>query len=234
MENRIIRSIEGNELVIDCDNMSYKLQMLERNHIPGLLPLRIKENDGEKQLCYDITSRESFGSIAVSRTLRNEDVKAIVYSLSRILRSIDEYLLDCDDLVLDKDFIYVCSDDLDPRLCYLPGHGESFSAGLSNLLQDVLGMVDHNDHEAVVLAYSLYQESLKPGYVMEDLIRLLHTENTLKKEEKKEKVNEGEIFEVHEIVNIPEPAKTAPQTLPGMFITVSKPGRRKKGSLLLE
>jgi len=180
-ESKIVRNIEGNKLVIDCGTMNYKLRMLESNKIPGLLPLEITENDGIKKLCYDITSREAFGSLGAMRTLKMEDVRNLLYSLNHILKNLDNYLLDPDDLVLDKDFIYVRNDNLDPRLCYLPGYNSDFSVGLSVLLQDVLGMVDHNDHDAVVLAYSVYQESLKPGYVMADLIKILNSENSTKR-----------------------------------------------------
>lgn len=171
------KKIDGNMLVIDCEEINYKLKMLEANKIPGLLPLEIKEQDGEKKLCYDITSRESFASATQTRTMKAEDVRSFVYCMSRILVNMDAYLLSPDDLVLEKEYIYVHGDEMEPTLCYLPGREKDFTEGLSILLQDMLGMVDHNDHDAVVLAYSLYQESLKPGYVMNDLLKLLSGEN---------------------------------------------------------
>ena len=171
------KKIDGNMLVIDCDTVNYKLKMLEANKIPGLPPLEIKEVDGEKKLYYDITSRESFAAAAQTRTMKADDVRSFVYCMSRILVNMDAYLLSPDDLVLDKEYIYVRGEEMEPTLCYLPGRSKNFAEGLSELLQDMLGMVDHNDHEAVVIAYSLYQESLKPGYVMSDLLRLLNGEH---------------------------------------------------------
>ena len=173
MNNNIKTNPEGSRLIVPCDTLDYKLKMLETNRIPGLLPLEIREEDGNKMLYYDISSRESFSGIASSRTLQMEDIRTLIFSFNRILRNIDSYLLDADDLILDKEHIYVAGDKLEPVLCYCPGYGENFSAGLSSLLQDLLGMVDSNDHQAVVATYALYQTSIKPGCTIQDLIAVL-------------------------------------------------------------
>jgi len=257
---RIEHSISGSRLVMDCKIMNYKLRMLETNKIPGLLPLEITENDGVKQICYDITSGEAFGSFGTARTLKMEDVRNMLYEINHTLGSIGKYLLDPDELVLDKDFIYVHGSSVTPRLCYLPGYASDFSSGLSTLLQDMLGMVDHSDHDAVVMAYSLYQESLKPGYVITDIIRILNGENAANKDsvntedrkngdndrnsdktsdkEPREKTTD-ELFIQYQVpsmqqaVNTPgkSPAKTAAENKDAIFNAVSKPNRRRYATI---
>ena len=81
-------------------------------------------------------------------------------------------------LILNKEYIYISGDKLEPVLCYCPGYGESFSAGLSSLLQDLLGMVDSNDHQAVVVAYALYQSSIRPNASIRDLISVMTNAET--------------------------------------------------------
>lgn len=189
MEGKIIRNIDGNSLVFECDEVDYRLKMLEANKIPGLLPLMIKENDGKKELCYDITSKECFAALTARRTMKVDDIRSFIYCLSRIIISIEAYLLNPEDLLLDKEYIYVQGEDIEPVLCYLPGYEGDFTSKLSMLLQEMLGMVDHNDHDAVVLVYSLYQESLKQGYVMKDLIKILNTDFSTQENKPEQKKN---------------------------------------------
>ena len=173
MNKEIKINSEGSRLMVPCSTLDYKLKMLEANKIPGLLPLEIREEDGNKVLFYDISSKESFSSVASSRTLQMEDIRTLIFSFNRILKNIDAYLLDADDLILSKEYIYISGDKLEPVLCYCPGYGGSFSEGLSSLLQDLLGMVDSNDHQAVVSLYGLFQSSIKPGCTIQDLIAVL-------------------------------------------------------------
>ena len=51
-----------------------------------------------------------------------------------------------------------------------------FPEAFSRFLEYLLGSVDHQDKESVVLAYGLYQETRKENYGLEDIKRLLQQE----------------------------------------------------------
>ncbi len=192
---------QDNYLVLDCDRMGYKLRMLEANRIPGLLPVEVHEADDNKKLYYDISSKETFDSIVSTRTLQMDDIRNLVFSLNRTLKKIDDYLLDAADLILDRRYIYISGDRLEPVFCCYPGYGGDFQSGLSSLLQDLLGMVDSNDRSAVVSTYALYQASLKPGYGISDLIRVINT-NTAEIESEKKKTSEESVQYKDDVVEV--------------------------------
>ena len=206
MNKEIKINSEGSRLIVPCNTLDYKLKMLEANKIPGLLPLEIREEDGNKVLFYDISSKESFSGIASSRTLQMEDIRTLIFSFNRILKNIDAYLLDADDLILNKEYIYISGDKLEPVLCYCPGYGESFSTGLSSLLQDLLGMVDSNDHQAVVSLYGLFQSSIKPGCTIRDLISVMTNAETgnEQKTEFKETIRYENGLKIASITGVPD------------------------------
>ena len=176
---------EGNYLVTGCNHVGYKLKMLEANKVPGLLPLEIRESDDSRKLYYDISSKETFDSVASSRTLQMEDIRNLIFSLNHLAGNLDDYLLDINDLIPDRKYMYIARDKLEPLFCYCPGYSGDFSTGLSSLLQDLLGMVDSNDRSAVVSTYALYQASLKKGYVIGDLVNVINNNNVDRVEEKK-------------------------------------------------
>ncbi|MBQ0145902.1 MAG: hypothetical protein KBS51_02140 [Lachnospiraceae bacterium] len=186
--------IEDNYLVIDCGEIGYKLRMLEANRIRGLLRLEIREQDDSRRLYYDISSMETFDSIVGSRTLQMDDIRALILSISRTVRNLENYLLDADDLIIDRKYMYISGDRLEPVFCCCPGHGKKFSAGLSSLLQDLLGMVDSTDRSAVVSIYSLYQMSMKSTYGMEDLVDIVNR-NTMDTEKGKIKESDSSVRE---------------------------------------
>jgi len=190
--SNIYRNATGQYLVLECIKYDYRLRMMESNRIKGLLPLEIKETDGNKELYYDITSMEPLSLRNASTALKAEDIRAIIYGINRTIGKVGEYLLDPDDLIADKDNLFLDNDTMEPVLCCYPGGTQSFLSQMSTLLQDMLGMVDHNDQDAVVLAYSLYQESLRPGYVMKDLLKILRMDSSRKKEKLQEENKQQE------------------------------------------
>lgn len=183
MENKtyFINDINSNSLVVNDVTYDYRIQMLESNKIPGLLDVRILEDEGVTEARYDISSKMTLSKKLETQLLSAADVRGIIKSIMKILEHMRPFLLIASDVVTDPDYIYVSNADGvivgDDALqfCYIPGYSENFARGLSQLLRKILGAVDHEDHDGVVLAYNLYQESLKDNYVIEDLARVVNS-----------------------------------------------------------
>ena len=170
-----INDINSNSLVVNDITYDYRIRMLESNRIQGLLDASVVEDEGIKEVRYDISSRTSLTKRLMTGTLTAREIKTIIKSIAGIVDRMNKYLLVASDLVTDPDYIYMENGGESIEFCYVPGHSENFSEGLSQLLRAILGSVDKEDHEAVVLAYNLYQESLKENYVMEDLERVVNS-----------------------------------------------------------
>ena len=97
----------------------------------------------------------------------------------------EEYLLKEEQLLLDPEYLYLEPDHFTVELCLVPGHREEAPQALSKLLGYLLERADHQDREAVVLAYNLYQISLRENYGTADLLRQLSGEDRIFSAEKR-------------------------------------------------
>ena len=175
------RDLKSNYMLISFDNKSeekpdtdeYEFKMLENNYISGLMKFRLSKEDEKEVLYYDITSRQALSKIFEHKQIGLEDIKKIVFGIIRAISNMERFLLGSDGLLFNADYIYADPETLKLSLCYMPGLESGFCENLSELFSNLLSKIDHNDHEGVVLAYSLYQESLKEDYSTEDLLALL-------------------------------------------------------------
>lgn len=152
--------------------------MLEQNRIRGLLPMRVRYEEGREIYCYDITSRQPLERILETHAMTGEQVRSLFWQLYRALEEMEKYLLESGGILLTPELIYAEPERFEIGLCAVPGGKGDFAAELSHFLQYLLKHVDHRDKDCVVLAYGLYQESLKENYGIEDLVKIVAEEKT--------------------------------------------------------
>ena len=177
--NYMLISFEEEE---EADIEKYEFKMLENNYISGLMKFKLVKENEKTIFCYDITSKQSLSRILEYKPIGLEDIKKIVLGIIRAITNMERFLLGTYGLLLNTDHIYVDPESLDLALCYLPCIKEEMQSKLSDLFAQILAKIDQNDHEGVVLAYSLYQESLKDNCVFNDLLSIMnkHNKNTKK------------------------------------------------------
>ena len=179
MEVHYKREMKHNYLIVEPDEGNkpgYEARMLLNNAVEGLLRFHIKYMDERQSYYYDITSMQPLGRILQNRFIDRGEICQLLIQLHVALRRMEEYLLSEDGLLLDPDYIYVEPEGFRTGLCLVPGMAGNFPDRLSRLLQYLMKKVDHRDKESVVLAYELYQESLKENFSVEDLMKLVQRE----------------------------------------------------------
>ena len=177
--NYMLISFEDEE---EADIEKYEFKMLENNYISGLMKFKLVKENEKTIFCYDITSKQSLSRILEYKPIGLEDIKKIVLGIIRAITNMERFLLETYGLLLNTDYIYADPENLDLALCYLPCIKEEMQSKLSDLFAQILAKIDQNDHEGVVLAYGLYQESLKDNCVFNDLLSIMnkHNKNTKK------------------------------------------------------
>ncbi len=191
LETQYKRNLKSNYMIInfskeledEMDFNSYEYKMLENNYISGLMSLRLKEEDGVHKLYYDITSKQSLARILEYRQVGLEDIKNMVFNLIRSIYNMERFLLMPVGLYLDINYIYADPESLELKLCYVPGIDKVKELSLSDLFSQILARIDQNDSKGVVLAYSLYQESLKENCVLDDLLNIMNKHSEQGKKE---------------------------------------------------
>lgn len=172
------REMKHNYLIAEpeeCLLDGYETRMLAGNHIEGLLKFRIRQLDSKTYYYYDITSRQPLDRMFEHRGMSLDEIRALILGIARTLDRMEEYLLNENQVLLTPEYIYVEPENFAPSFCLVPGGDFDFSKELSSLLQYLLGKVDHQNKEAVVVAYGLFQESQKENYGIRDLLKLLNT-----------------------------------------------------------
>ena len=181
MEIRYSREMNHNYMIIEAPEKEtgYAVQMLSANAIEGLLKFRVRQTEDAREYYYEITSRQPLRRVLEKRSLSGQELRSILLGVLAVLGRVEEYLLKEEQLLLDPEYVYLEPDRFTVELCLVPGHQEEAPQALSNLLGYLLERADHQDREAVVLAYNLYQISLRENYGTADLLRQLSGEDRI-------------------------------------------------------
>lgn len=169
------RELKHNYLIIvpeDSMYDTYEIRMVASNCIDGLLKLYVKLVDNRKSFYYEITSRQPLSRLLEHQSLGVKELQSLINGIGQTLGRLEAYLLEEGQILLEPDYIYVEPAHFTVCLCLIPGRRGNFPEEMTSLLQYLLGKVNHQDKDCVVMAYGLYQESLKENYGMEDLLKL--------------------------------------------------------------
>lgn len=192
------REMKHNYLIIEPENReydSYEMYMLAANKIEGLLKFHVKQVDGQKSYYYEITSKQPLSRILEHSSMGGRELKSLIGGIAQILGRLECFLLSENQILMDSEYIYVDPERFTVFLCMVPGAEGDFPAGFTGLLQYLLGKIDHQDKECVVMAYGLYQESLKENYGMKDLLEIIGKREEMQQrpetgEEEQEEINQ--------------------------------------------
>lgn len=170
------REMKYNYMMIEPQELSwqtYECQMLESNVIEGLLKFQVRQSNGNTQFYYEITSRQPLKRLLETRTISGEEIRRLVIGIANVLDQMERFLLGEGTILLKPEYVYVEPDSFRVWLCLVPGLNMDFPEEYGKLLEYILGKVDHQDKDSVVLAYGLYQETRKDNYGMTDILSLM-------------------------------------------------------------
>ncbi len=175
------------EQEIEGTGTGYVSRILSANGIEGILRFQIRQMDGERRFYYEITSRQPLSRLLEGQCLQCGQIRSLVLGIAQILERMEQYLLPESCVLLEPEYIYVEPELFRVWLCLVPGLSGDFPEDYGKLLEYLLGKVDHQDKDSVVLAYGLYQETRKENYGMDDILRYLGRGGFSEKKEPEEK-----------------------------------------------
>lgn len=170
------REIRHNYMIVDLEELpqnGFESRMLAENAVEGVLRFQIRQMDGGVCYYYEITSRQPLSRLLENRNIRADEIRKLIIGIFGILGRMEAYLLREETVLLDPEYVYVEPDSFRVWLCLVPGLQRDFTEDFGRLLEYLLGCVNHQDKESVVLAYGLYQETRKENYGMDDIMRIL-------------------------------------------------------------
>ena len=169
------REMKHNYLIIEQEEAgydSYEIHMMAANGIEGLLKFHAKQVDDRKLYYYEITSKQPLNRVLEYHSLGGEELQKLIGDIGKTLERLELYLLRERQILLEPEYIYVEPEQFTVFLCLVPGRQVGFPGEMTGLLRYLLGKVNHQDKECVVMAYGLYQKSLKENYGIKDLLEI--------------------------------------------------------------
>jgi hypothetical protein len=156
------------------ESQAYDLRMLCNNPISGLLPISVHMFNGETELYYDISTKQSLSVLYEKREMRKEDLEKLFYGMKSALKNMENYLLNMECLILEPEYIYIHAADETIYFLYHPYMQENFEQTVYNFAEYLLERICNEDEQAVVYAYGFYRYiKEEKGDLSEALNRLL-------------------------------------------------------------
>lgn len=161
----------------------YGVKMLCDNPIKGLLPLSLHVFNGEKELYYDISTRQPLNILYEKKEMRKEDLEKLLFGMEKALRNLEDYLLETEHLVIRPEYIYIHSADESIDLLYYPCEREEYEKEVYDFAEYILDRINNEDEQAVVYAYGFYRYiKEEQGDLLEALERLFDEKEMMQKE----------------------------------------------------
>ena len=188
LENEICVRYERNNgvnyAVIDtkeewkCED-DYEVKMLMLNTPEYFLHITMNYIDEKNSIYYDISSKQQLSKLFEYGKVTMEDVKSLFDNISRMVRVVDEYMLNLDRVILNPQDIYVSLSDKKYSFMYSPVAGEKdFYDKMRSLFEYILERFDHSvKKSSLVKFYEIYQRILVRDYTPDKLMEFLDDEN---------------------------------------------------------
>lgn len=158
---------------------SYEIEMIVKNVPKTILPLHVLRVDGNLQLFYDISSKQTLGDCVSRAKLNASTIYALFEAIDELKGEVRDYLLNMESVVLDLNHIYVREGDF--YFCYCPWEKREILKSFRNMLEEILGNLDYHDTEGVELVYHLYQSACRGNFhiseILEEHRKDIHEEN---------------------------------------------------------
>lgn len=194
LKTRTEKSPSGSRLLIEGGSFredNYENKVLQNSKIPGSLLFRPLLRDEDVLFSYDISSLESLDSRCREKKLDYRELSVLMESLNGLLLSLEEYLLPEKLILLEPSLIYYHPEEKRYLFPLLPERENHFPLSLRALLRRVLEEIDYRSERSIILAYSLFRESCREDFRMEELMRIVR-KNRKKAGEERQRAEGGE------------------------------------------
>ncbi len=166
---------EGNEKYLYVNNIKfdeddYRIQMILNNNISGLLPMKIRNVNNEKELLYDITGMTSLCCVFERSLMKRDALVKLVMAIKHLEESLKEYLLCSDNIKFDLNYIYYKTKQNQHYFLYCPEEVDDFALQIKSLFNQVLDHINYNDRDAVSLAYGMQEITSRDDFSLDELV----------------------------------------------------------------
>lgn len=167
----------------DIESTNFREKMITENDITGILSTKITKINSDTVFMYDISSMQSLAVLYEKKTYSASDIDNILESLYRTVKNMAPYFLDVNNLIVDKDLIFMNMENGNISFSYNPYFSKPITKQLEELSRYLMDKVDYSNKEATYKVFMLNQKVLGEGFVIDNLASLFE-EKSAKEENK--------------------------------------------------
>lgn len=199
-------------LSVPLKEESYKEEMLQKNRIAGIVPVKMQAFNEHIQYRYEtgssLTLAEQFsrispGTAEISTLMRQIEDTGII---------LESYLLAQEDMLLSLQDIYF--DGKEYSFLYLPDYGKDIREQLAGLFEELMSCLNYEDRASVSLVYLLHARIRQKGSGIFSLRKLC---GEILEAQKEEEQSYLERKDFHEILT-PRPEERNKKTTEGRYL----------------
>ena len=193
-------------------------RMVMGNSIPWLIPLSVREFNGESSYYFDTTGRRPFSEMFQNENdyLGKPEVEAICESIVGVVGAVREYLLDIDDIELCPETYFFNTETGRFEFMYIPGRKREdggagdFRSGVRLVWERVLKKCGRDaDRDFIMKLYDMYQKMSADNFNPESVFNIKEEKPEAFPEEVKapvkiREVKEEDLYDEKEIEKIIE------------------------------
>lgn len=149
----------------------FRVEMLEENDIPHLLPVTHSEIDARILMHYDTAHMYVLARMFQKQKPNEVILMKIMDALKSCALLLEEYLLVLEDLIFDADYMFFDYEKKEICFVYAPGYDRDIREQLKDFFEKLMQIFDHRDRTGVMLLYQLYDEVLDEETDFLDVLR---------------------------------------------------------------
>ena len=160
----------------------YKLKMITENTINGLIPVNIRQIDGEKRAYYDVTDKTSLSRFLAHNDPDYNEIRLLIGSILNVSKVGCEYLLEESCISFEPDTIYKNNKTGEYEFIYLPkktAYEEGPREDLLNLMNELIMHIPSDDNDAVKAGYAMYELAASENVSMASLFEAVDNIKTV-------------------------------------------------------
>ena len=185
--------------------MTVEYQIIKRNDLKKIIPVQLREEDGQAIVLFDITGKKSLKEKDPVEGFSFERYRKIIENILMLLDETDEYMLDPDYLCFQPEYIYYGEEGL--QWIYLPEKGNGAAQDMEDFFSWLLTRADYEDARGVRFVYRVFHKIRQHGFSSKVLEKCLEPEQEVSQKEEKKQDSYEEFFE-KELSDWDEPEET--------------------------
>lgn len=173
MEYAYQRGEEGSFLIFETDQMreeSFEDRMLAKAKLNKFLKKSVIEYDDSFRIRYEISGMQSVEKFYEERAIGREALFQLLWEIERAKKECHRFLLSESHFFFRPTLAYLNFKNDSCKFVYLSEKETDFSEEMMEMAEFILEKLDHQDEEAVEIAYELYERAGEENFVLRQFL----------------------------------------------------------------